>query len=290
MPQIKDATPFLRHIEAHNRYDPANFVPWHIEEKAVGLIRHDFVPLLAGHATVFKVSSGRIDMIAGHNPEERTKSLEIVSASLAASGQFNIRNEPYRIVQQWEQPSLASIDRGATYFFGTRNFGVHINGFVSQGLDTGMWIARRAMDRAVSPGKLDQIVAGGLPANLTAFETVIKEGHEEAGLDEALAMRAISCGLVSYNMDVPGGVRRDTMFNYDLELPDSFVPHNEDGEVERFDLMPMEKIAEIVATTDDFKPNCNLVIIDFLIRHGLITPEAKGYEALVNGLRRDMNL
>ena len=29
-----------------------------------------------------------------------------------------------------------------------------------------------------------------------------------------------------------------------------------------------EKIA-----TDDFKPNCALVVLDFMIRHGLVTPD-----------------
>ena len=33
-----------------------------------------------------------------------------------------------------------------------------------------------------------------------------------------------------------------------------------------------------------FKLNCNLVIIDFLIRHGYISPEHEDYLFLVNGL------
>ena len=50
--------------------------------------------------------------------------------------------------------------------------------------------------------------------------------------------------------------------------------------------MPWERVAEIVRDTDEFKFNCNLVIIDFLIRHGLITPDHPDYLALAAGLRR----
>lgn len=39
--------------------------------------------------------------------------------------------------------------------------------------------------------------------------------------------------------------------------------------------------------TDDFKFNVNLVIIDFLIRHGLLRPDDEpDYVAIVHGLRR----
>ena len=41
---------------------------------------------------------------------------------------------------------------------------------------------------------------------------------------------------------------------------------------------------EIVEITDDFKFNCNLVIIDFCIRHGVLPPEHPDYEAILRGL------
>jgi hypothetical protein len=36
---------------------------------------------------------------------------------------------------------------------------------------------------------------------------------------------------------------------------------------------------------DDFKVNCNLVIIDFLVRDGYLSSEDKDYIEIVNGLR-----
>lgn len=41
-----------------------------------------------------------------------------------------------------------------------------------------------------------------------------------------------------------------------------------DGEVESFKLIPVTQVMNVIKQTDFFKPNCCLVIIDFLVRHG----------------------
>lgn len=64
----------------------------------------------------------------------------------------------------------------------------------------------------------------------------------------------------------------------------------QDGEVEEFMRLPLSQVASIIAagpeaSGDAFKDNCNLVIIDFLLRHGYLTPDMKGYCQLLVGLR-----
>ena len=81
------------------------------------------------------------------------------------------------------------------------------------------------------------------------------------------------------------GFRPDVLYCYDIEFPLDFEPKNTDGEVEEFLLLPIDEVMEIVRDTDDFKLNCNLVIIDFLVRHGRIGPERSDYLQLVQGLR-----
>ena len=76
------------------------------------------------------------------------------------------------------------------------------------------------------------------------------------------------------------------IFAFDLELPADFVPQNADGEVAAFDLWPIERVAQTVRETSEFKFNCNLVIIDFLVRFGLIAPEDADYLDIVEGLHR----
>jgi hypothetical protein len=66
------------------------------------------------------------------------------------------------------------------------------------------------------------------------------------------------------------------------------VPRNVDGEVEGFELWPLDRVAAAVRDTDDFKFNVPLVIMDFLVRHGRLRPEDPDYVAIVAGLRRDV--
>lgn len=59
---------------------------------------------------------------------------------------------------------------------------------------------------------------------------------------------------------------------FDLELPLDFVPVNADGEVEEFQLLPAAKCLEWMYGPD-FKVTSIPVTLDFLIRHGFISPE-----------------
>lgn len=68
------------------------------------------------------------------------------------------------------------------------------------------------------------------------------------------------------------GLFPNTEFVFDLELPTDFVPKNADGEVERFELLPASKVLERLFSSD-FKTTSIPVALDFLIRHGVISPE-----------------
>ena len=141
------------------------------------------------------------------------------------------------------------------------------------------------MKSTVAPGKLDNMVAGGQPRGLTLMENVIKESAEEANIPPALAAQAKPVGAISYVMETPTGIRPDVLFCFDLELPESFTPTNTDGETSAFQRMPATAAGNIVATSERFKFNCNLVVAHFLIRHGLINPDSEpDYQAIVRGL------
>ena len=85
------------------------------------------------------------------------------------------------------------------------------------------------------------------------------------------------------------GIRDDVLYVYDLELPADFVPHNSDGEIVDFELMPAAEVVERVRTTDDFKFNVNLVILDFALRHGLIAVDDPEYTDVATGLHRPLD-
>lgn len=193
--------------------------------------------------------------------------IEPITRAMADRGLFRWRGEAFDIRANPDSPSLARIDRGALPKFGIGAVGIHLNGLVGDKL----WVARRSRDKPLDPGKLDHLVAGGVAAGDTVEATVIKEAGEEAGLPPELATTARAVGRVSYAMEREEGLRRDTLYCYDLELPASFEPVPADGEVEAFELWPLSRVLDCVRATDDFKFNVNLVLMDLFIRRELLS-------------------
>jgi 8-oxo-dGTP pyrophosphatase MutT (NUDIX family) len=192
---------------------------------------------------------------------------------IAAASGAQVRGEDFDVRETLDGLVLAVLDRGALPAFGVIGVGVHLNGFVRRPDGVHLWVAKRAANKKLDPGKLDHLVAGGVPAGLSPFETLVKEAAEEAALPPGLAGQAVQVGRFAYNMERPEGLRRDVIFAYDLELPESFVPVPTDGEVEEFSLWPAAQVLETVREEQKFKFNVNLVIIDFLLRFGLVADD-----------------
>lgn len=278
----------LDRIETCNRHDLTGAKPFVIAGRLLGWVKPEIARELVRFGEVFTISEETVSLVSGlDTPAKRTEAVANVMGVLHDEGFLNRwTNEPYRVVANFAEEPIFVIERAAVPLLGVTAFGIHVNGYLRTEQGIMMWIGKRAMDRIVSPGKLDQMVAGGQPADLTLEENLVKECAEEAGLSAELALQSKPIGAISYCLDHMHGVRRDVLFNYDLELPEGFTPVCTDGEMEGFTLMSMEEVAEIVRTGDDFKFNCSLVVIDFLIRHGHIKPDHPEYVDLVNGLHR----
>ena len=286
---------YLDHVAACNRHEPSAFVNWSIAGQRIGYLHLNHIEPVLRFGDVFTIDGDPRDgadlLMVGKTPAERTQAMAELLDQLVGAGVLpRLRGEQYAVKQHWHAPSLMTIDRDAVGFFGIPAFGLHVNGIVPPAngdpREARMWIARRNPTLRIAPGKLDNLVAGGQPAGLTLMQNLIKEAAEEAAIPEPLAATARPVGAVSYTMDVPDGVKRDTMFVYDLILPPDFAPTNTDGEVDTFTLMDLDQVAARVRQTDDFKFNVNLVIIDFLIRHSLLTPDDPDYLDLLTGLHR----
>ncbi|MGE0736654.1 MAG: DUF4743 domain-containing protein [Alphaproteobacteria bacterium] len=279
---------YLDRIAECNDHRPGRFRPLFVGRAQLGRIRQDFVATLGRYPLVFQVSDGRVELHPALDTfDKRTRALERVMRELAGEGLIKgWRDEPYPVGERFGAAPFLQLERAAMPFLGMTSYGVHMNGFVRDGGRIRMWVGRRARNKPTFPGLLDNMVAGGQPIGLSLTENLIKECAEEANIPRALALRAHAVGAISYCCDVPEGVKPDVQFCYDLELPADFVPENTDGEIDEFYLWPIERVAEIVRETREFKFNCNLVIIDFLVRHGILPPEHEDYQDIVKGLHR----
>ncbi len=278
----------LQHVRACNVYDAARFLPLLHEGAEVGLVRRDNAARL-GRFALFQVGPDAVTLAGVGGFEAVSQAVDQVVEQLVADGVVpRWRNEFFAVAPRWGAPPHFRLDRGAVPFFGTRAYGVHLNGFVRDRGGLHLWIGTRAANKQVAPGKLDNLVAGGISCEHGLYETLVKESGEEAALPPELVARAVPVGAVSYRMETPLGLRNDVLFLYDIELPPDFRPRNSDGEITDFTLMPAADVVERVRTSGDFKFNVNLVIIDFALRHGLVRPDDPDYLELAMGLRRPL--
>ncbi len=317
---MKPAPGFLRHITACNSFNGEGFMPFLIHSARVGWVRPAFAEALLRCSDRFTLEGGedkesthealtptplprgeglfadapatgeRLHVDLGDLPfEARNQWLGEIQRSLLDQGVIDrLHGEQFPIYDAAGHGPLGLIDRAAAPWFGIRAFGQHLNGFVRDRDQIRMWIAQRAMGRVNFPGHLDNLAAGGLPYGISLHDNLLKECHEEASIPAEIARHARPVGAITYLAETARGCKPDTLYCYDLELPGDFTPRCNDDEVESFRLMPIEEVAELVESSDRFKLNCNLVIIDFLIRHGLIDPQHPEYTRLAEGLHRPL--
>ncbi|MEJ0018475.1 MAG: DUF4743 domain-containing protein [Acetobacteraceae bacterium] len=253
---------YERHMRAcNNAILPGERLAFRIGATQVGWVKPDFAARLAAFPEI---------RVAADVTLADGAALPVIARSLSDAGCYRWRREAFDVRAEPEGPVLAQLDRGALPSFGVLAVGVHVNGLVRRPDGLYLWIARRAANKLLDPSKLDHIVAGGVPAGLTPQETLVKEAAEEAAIPAALASQAVPVARITYAMERPEGLRRDLLHCYDLHLPEAFQPLAADGEVEAFELWPIDRAVAAVRDTDAFKFNVNLVLIDLFQRQGLI--------------------
>ena len=210
--------------------------------------------------------------------------LHALGRRIAEAGHVKWRDEDFDVRAHEDGPVLATLDRGVLPDLGIAATGVHMNGLVERDGETFLWVARRAANKLLDPGKLDHLAAGGVSAGMTPGATIAKEAEEECGLAGALAAGIRPVGTIRYVMARPEGLRRDVLRCYDVVLPADWQPEAMDGEVESFELWPLARAFREVRDSDAFKFNVNLVLIDLFLRRGLLDPASHAGATLRRGL------
>ncbi|HCV86242.1 MAG TPA: DUF4743 domain-containing protein [Deltaproteobacteria bacterium] len=284
---MDDLRPLLRWVQRCHNYQLNQFRPFYVAGYKVGWILPEDLPLFEQSPALFAVESERVELLGEpSSPKERSAQLDVVLRQWRDQGYINGWRDEHYLISDGEGVPLFSVERSATALLGVLNLGVHLNGFVRRTDGIWLWMARRARNRPRYPGKLDQMVAGGMTAYQSPQQVMKRECQEEAGVPMTLAETLKSVGLVTLcHHNSKGQLRREIIYTYDLELPETFQPCNQDGEVEEFQLMPIAEVMRLVAETDDIKTNCNLVVLDFLVRHSVIHADQACYAELVEGLR-----
>ncbi|BGP47569.1 hypothetical protein JCM10450v2_003432 [Rhodotorula kratochvilovae] len=195
------------------------------------------------------------------------------------------------------------MERSACALFGLATFGVHCTAYVQEeGEPLKLWVPRRSATKPTWPSMLDNTVAGGITAGDHPRQSIIRECAEEASLSPAfVAPRIKQAGVVTYHYRTSAGyLQPEVQYVYDLRLPAPGAPdagegsqpstNPADGEVESFALLPLDEVVQRMVD-GEFKPNCALVLVDFFIRHGLLTAESDTrFLEIAARLRRPLGL
>jgi 8-oxo-dGTP pyrophosphatase MutT (NUDIX family) len=242
--------------------------PFLIDGVLVGSVATAHVDALHAWPHDFRVEDSGVQLIAA----ERDAALARSNAALRELGLIVAwRNETYAIVERLGATPLALIERAASRFWGTLTFGAHANGYVADatGRPTHLWIARRSAYKATDPGKLDNLIGGGVPFGQTPREALVREGFEEAGLDAETMRGAQRGSVIELACDIAEGFMHEQLHSFDLRLPAGVTPVNQDGEVAELRCLPIDE-ALALAAGDAMTVDASLVTLDFALRHRLL--------------------
>jgi len=187
-----------------------------------------------------------------------------------------------------------AIERSASSLFGIIGRGAHMNVYVRSPSGLKIWVPQRGLQKATYGGMLDNCVAGGVAAEEMPFDCIVREAEEEAGLDDRVVReQAKPVGTVGYfnvSDEKAGGevglMNPGLLYCYDLEVGEDAVFKVVDDDVHAFHLMTMEEAMESMRE-GRWKPASALVMLDFFVRHGIVTAENENdYAEIVSRLRR----
>lgn len=276
-----DRVAYTKHIENYHEFKVLGY------DVSFGYILNELVEKFPWPKGSWKIDSDArtVTLIAPPDADHTVRS-ELVAEALKEA----VKQDKFQILRKWrderhavhgpEGELVLEVERCAAPFFGIVGYGAHMTAYTRDESGYKIWVPRRAKNKQTYPGLLDNSAAGGMSTNEEPFECIVREAMEEASLPEdILRASVVSAGCITYwhvRDDRAGGETHlsqpEVQYVYDLELPATVIPEPCDGEAEDFTLMSVPEVQAALAN-NEFKPNCAMIIIDFMIRHGILTAE-----------------
>ncbi|KAK2002286.1 hypothetical protein LX36DRAFT_688229 [Colletotrichum falcatum] len=193
-------------------------------------------------------------------------------------------------------PFPFAVDRAISPYFGNVSTGSQLTVFTrdANGSVARIWVARRADHKPTFPGKLDSAAGGAVGQNETPLGSLLREAEEESGISAA---GAVSGGTVSWfnvkdgTAGFDGGlVEPGVQFVYDLEVDAETELASAEGGIDWVRLLTIDQVRGALLR-HEFKPSSACVLIDFLVRHGIINAENNAcFAEIVSRLHRSLPL
>jgi 8-oxo-dGTP pyrophosphatase MutT (NUDIX family) len=202
----------------------------------------------------------------GAPPAATTDALNTLAAALRDQGLCGPWRDEQLAVCNPAGDVVGTVERGAVRVLGISTRAVHLVGL---GPDGRMWVQKRSMNKPNNPGQWDTLMGGMVSAADSLAQALARETWEEAGLRIDALRDVRHGGQVQFSRPSREGGGAGYMLEridwFSAEVPEGMEPCNQDGEVERFDLLPQEVLCAQVAQ-GLFTLEASLVIAGFLGR------------------------
>ncbi|KAK2606127.1 hypothetical protein QQS21_003410 [Conoideocrella luteorostrata] len=282
-------------------------------DSPVGYMLPEFVSLMTWDTTGFEANNSKrtVHLIPSVHVGEST--LEACEREFVALCRLNVSRVDgvQKWVDTWDRvgdaehhpirgllPGLVGLKVPAPLrgVFGIVTAGTHMNMFTikrdGSRAETHIWVAKRSKNVTYA-GKIDQLVAGAISPedNDDPLKTLRREAMEEAGLAVDAETGQVSkdgnyvgtlcqgprISFLDKKDEIAGSERGQLepgiRFTFDLEVDPEFIPEPcEPESIAGFFLRNVEEVKNDLKCRE-WKPNCALVMVDFLLRKGMISPE-----------------
>lgn len=191
--------------------------------------------LLDAHAVHLQHRDGQWDLQGEGSATQRLNRLALALRGAGLTGAW--RDEQLAVCNGAGQ-RIATIERGAVRPLGIATRAVHLVGAVADGR---LWVQQRSQSKANNPGMWDTLMGGMVSAQDSLEQALARETWEEAGLELASLQGLRHGGHVDFSRpsdEAEGqGLMREHIDWFAAQLSESLMPANQDGEVQRFELL-----------------------------------------------------
>jgi 8-oxo-dGTP pyrophosphatase MutT (NUDIX family) len=277
---------FIENILPYKITDFSAFVPVLVVGQEIGYTKPDFAKTISDFDNTWNLTSNGLELSAEFETfDDRSAAVDKTFLGLTAAGL--LAAEPdysafggtdwYPVRYRQNAVPLFKVRRFYTVYIGIQNNAVFLNGYHNGEY----WLAVRSSNVHEDPDMLDVITGGSTRYGESTYETLIHEAHDEAGLDPEDLVRAIPCGSLYVRWINPEGFLRHEHFHlFDIDLKDKVPQTRLPIEVVGFKKYSFEELFTLVETGKQIKPHMNLVITDFMLRHGLLKNDYTGFNIL----------
>lgn len=238
------------------------------------------LPLCAGPNTIGSVAPALLERLAArgvplhslglqHQRSAQGESWQLLGPLTPTLAQLSLALQAAGLVRHWHGEALAvqdaagvcigAVERGITRLLGLPTQGVHLVGVVLGDTEgpsrVSTWVQQRSAHKAEFPSRWDTLMGGTVALGETPETTWPRELWEEAGLHPTDLLGLQHRGRIRVAHPVDHG-NDDDGLSYSVEHLDCYLaqlapgttPNNQDGEVQRFELLPPPALAERMAS------------------------------------------